>query len=127
MRDRLVELLKESPMLDVLYASDDEWECVADSLIEEGVILSPCKVGTLVHCVVFLPITGKLSTAKGFIKEINVCENNMKFHIVDCINEKYANLNIWLTLDEFKKFAFWGESAKEEAEKTLAEKGNNNA
>ena len=25
MRDRLIELLKDSPMLDILYAEDEEW------------------------------------------------------------------------------------------------------
>jgi hypothetical protein len=44
-RDRLMELLKNSPMLDVLYAEDDEWRCAADHLIENGVIVPPCKVG----------------------------------------------------------------------------------
>lgn len=41
MRDRLVELLKDSPMLDVLYAEDEEWEIVADYLRDKGVIVAP--------------------------------------------------------------------------------------
>lgn len=41
MRDRLVELLKDSPMLDVLYAQDEEWEIVADYLRDNGVIVAP--------------------------------------------------------------------------------------
>jgi hypothetical protein len=41
MVDRLVELLKDSPMLDVLYAEDNEWQIVADYLREQGVIVAP--------------------------------------------------------------------------------------
>lgn len=122
MRDRLTELIKNAPVWKN-GTFDEACEFVADYLIKNGVIVPPCKVGTLVHCIIFLPITGKLSTAKGFIKEITVCEHEIKFHIVDCQNEKYANLNIWLTLDELKKFAFWGENAEEEAEKALRGEG----
>ena len=41
MRDRLIELLKNAPMLDVLYAEDEEWVIVADWLMNEGIIVAP--------------------------------------------------------------------------------------
>lgn len=54
MRDRLVELVKAS-----VYGNIDEGfdgpvlncENVADHLIENGVILPPCKVGDTVYCI----------------------------------------------------------------------------
>lgn len=44
MHDRLIELLKNAPMLDVLYAEDEEWAIVAEWLIDEGVIATPMPV-----------------------------------------------------------------------------------
>lgn len=36
-RDRLIELLKDTPMLDVLYRQDEEWESAADHLLANDV------------------------------------------------------------------------------------------
>ena len=47
MKERLVELLKNSPYLNAL--SEDEWEKSADYLIGNGVIVPPCKVGDTVY------------------------------------------------------------------------------
>ena len=49
MRDRLIELLKDSPMLNVLENEDSEWESAADYLLANGVIVPPCKVGDVVY------------------------------------------------------------------------------
>lgn len=46
MRDRLVELLKNSPHLDTLYC---EFEDAADWLIANSVIVPPCKVGQTIY------------------------------------------------------------------------------
>ena len=46
MRDRLVDLLKNSPHLDTLYC---EFEDAADWLIAKGVIVPPCKAGDTVY------------------------------------------------------------------------------
>ena len=48
-RDRLIELLKDTPMLDVLYGQDEDWESAADYLLANGVIVPPCKVGDTVY------------------------------------------------------------------------------
>jgi hypothetical protein len=50
-RDRLVELLQANPYIDVLYDSQEEWEDAADYLIENGVIVPPCKVGDRVYSI----------------------------------------------------------------------------
>ena len=44
MRERLIELLKNSPMLDVLYAEDYEWGIAADDLLAKGVIVAPMPI-----------------------------------------------------------------------------------
>lgn len=41
MRDRLIELLKDAPRLDVLYGKDEEWQMAADHLLANGVIVPP--------------------------------------------------------------------------------------
>ena len=48
-RDRLIELLKDTPMLDVLYGQDEDWESAADYLLANGVIVPHCKVGDTVY------------------------------------------------------------------------------
>lgn len=60
-RDRLIELLKDAPSLDVLYGQDEEWESAAYHLLANGVIVPPCKVGDKVavraccECVATIP------------------------------------------------------------------------
>ena len=48
-RDRLIELLKDAPSLDVLYGQDEEWESAADHLLANGVTLSPLPIGSTVY------------------------------------------------------------------------------
>lgn len=47
-KDRLIELLKNSPYLDTL---DGEFGKAADHLIANGVIVPPCKVGDMVYVI----------------------------------------------------------------------------
>lgn len=48
-RDRLVELLKNSPYLDVCYGDDRTYEKAAYHLLSNGAIVPPCKVGEKVY------------------------------------------------------------------------------
>lgn len=48
MRDRLIKLLQLNPHFDVLWYGG--WEEIADYLLENGVIVPPCKVGDVVKC-----------------------------------------------------------------------------
>jgi hypothetical protein len=111
-RDRLVELLKDNPMLDVLYAEDDEWKCAADHLIENGVRILPCDVGdtvyyldgsiiveSKVHCISF---GGRYGDYKGG-----------QIHIYDSDKD-----NITVKLDNFGKTVFL---TKKQAEQKLKE------
>lgn len=45
MKERLIELLITSPMLDVIGNEGWEWEIAADYLLANGVIVPPCNVG----------------------------------------------------------------------------------
>lgn len=47
MRDRLIKLLQLNPHFDVLWFGG--WEEIADYLLENGVIVPPCKVGDVVY------------------------------------------------------------------------------
>ena len=44
MKDRLIRLLKDAPMLDLLYAEDEEWNIVAEWLIDKGVLVTPMSI-----------------------------------------------------------------------------------
>ena len=49
MRDRLIKLLQLNPHFDVLWFGG--WEEIADYLLENGVIVPPCKVGDKVYVI----------------------------------------------------------------------------
>ena len=49
MKERLIELLKNTPDLDTLFGN--EWEEAADYLLANGVIVPPCKVGDTVYII----------------------------------------------------------------------------
>lgn len=40
-RDRLIELLENSPTLDVMYGELEEWQQAADYLLDNGIIVAP--------------------------------------------------------------------------------------
>ena len=117
MRDRLIELVKHVPYGVSVGATFEQYFCkkVADHLIENGVIVLPCKVGDTVYRIIpkcnapynYCPYNGGYGTArcdkepcKAYIKEIS-------FSISD--------------LENIGKTIFL---AKEEAEKALKESEN---
>lgn len=44
MKDRLIRLLKNAPMLDLLYAEDEDWNIAAEWLIDKGVLVTPMPI-----------------------------------------------------------------------------------
>ena len=44
MKGRLIVLLKDAPMLDLLYAEDEDWSIVAEWLIDKGVLVTPMPI-----------------------------------------------------------------------------------
>lgn len=49
MRDKLIKLIREVPIADKTYP--EYVEALADKLLDNGVILPPCKVGDTVYCI----------------------------------------------------------------------------
>ena len=126
MRDRLVELIKEcfNKESDIMFCENrplefDEWTGIyADHLIANGVMLPPCKIGETLYCIVFQPVSCKLSVKTGFVKEFRITKETLCVNIVDCEYIRYANLNINVPYDEFGKTVFL---TKEQAEQKLKE------
>ena len=100
MRDRLIELLKDSPHLDTTYCT---FESAAEWLIENGVIVPPCKVGDTLY---YIPFGSHIT--KWGIRSIEIMQAEMVFH---CGNIFFLN-------DDFGKTVFL---TKEEAEAKLKE------
>ena len=106
MRERLKELLEDAPRI---AFSKDESEEIADYLIENGVIVPPCKVGDKVYKICF----GKLSEQK-IIKKSKVTAIKITDKIT--ITLDYAT-NLYDT--DIGTWLFVGVNAKEEAEAAL--------
>lgn len=70
MRDRLIELLKKSQHLDVLFGGDDEYAKAADRLLANGVIVPPCKVEPIIT-VIKKPFHNRIEVVKNTRYEWN--------------------------------------------------------
>lgn len=115
-RDRLIELLKK--------ADDSTWgqtyETYADYLLANGVIVLPCKVGDTVYYFVDIDIPQRLML-ESRIYHIEITEITMKFyfHTVKKFKYSYGHFD----LNDIGKTVFL---TKEEAEKALNERTNEN-
>lgn len=102
-RERLIEILSEP-----IYPKEgvDPAEVVADYLLDNGVIVPPCKVGDTVYCI------RHSKARKPFVKPLEICS---------IISFGAGKLMVFTT-----KLDTWGVTAfatKAEAEKALAERG----
>lgn len=88
-RERLIELLRQSGI--TWYPSK-----VADYLLENGVIVPPCKVGDTVYYICF----GKIY--KGKCHAITRHENSLQIHLYDYDgdNASFASDNVFPTRNE---------------------------
>lgn len=80
-RERLVELLKKAPLCDKafdLQYSDGTIEKIADYLLENGVIIPPCKVGDYVEWDNGIGKNKRLHQIKGFYYEP---ENGLRYDL----------------------------------------------
>ena len=85
MRDRLVELIKETHCVDVWDDYNDDFkkpdpiEKLADHLIANGVIVPPCKVGDTVYCIYYDQVVqGTVRLIRPFIsKEETIFKGNI--------------------------------------------------
>ena len=115
MRDRLVELISdmENELLRSYPYTTDEYRiaCLADHLIENGVILPPCKVGDKVYWI--LPDLDGWHVSKDTVTEVG-----LKGFWVSMYTET-DDMDDFTSWDEFGKTVFL---TRDDAEKALRER-----
>jgi hypothetical protein len=115
-RERLIEILSQPifPKIGV-----DPAEVVADYLLDNGVIVPPCKVGDKAYHLTSVDTLDELNVAEIFEGKVSSVSIEDKVWIF-C---RYDNgLNFWYTESDFGKTVFL---TREEAEKALAERSEN--
>ena len=113
MKERLIELIAN--------ADSNLQEPLADYLLENGVIVLPCKVGQTVFKIVKLYGDRKPIIVEGEIFEIALthenCEIKNRFYFLEKGGNKIINrYSLWHDFDEVGKTVFL---TKEEAQKAL--------
>ncbi len=115
MRDRLVELLRTVDNMRLMRKGFSE---CADYLLENGVIVPPCKVGDVVYSI--QGFNGKPEQCEPYtVTDITIYENTITIHITD---EWLFCRNMYP--DDIGKTVF---RTREEAEKALNNVGNGNS
>lgn len=123
MKDRLIELLQIAPNLDTLYHEDYEWERAAKYLLANGVIVPPVKVGQTVYHIRRTPE----SHGGSYIVEAKVVRIHIRLYADEVYFEpvlRYTQKN-GMPEEETSIFGRWFFLTREEAEKALAERSNN--
>lgn len=115
MRDRLIELVNDNPDI---WMSDRAVEMIADHLLANGVIITPCKVGDKVYRVmadkrIKQPYEYKVI---GFWYSADETCNNL--HLVRYVNGVFES-SMSVPFSEFNRILFL---TKEEAEQALKER-----
>ena len=117
-RDRLIELLQE-------YTDNNNGggsnHGRADYLLANGVIVQPCKMGDKVY-VISRYYAGDWEIYECNIESITVYEKNT---FISCVanDVRFGRINFGLNISDLNKTFFL---TKEEAEKALAERKDNN-
>ena len=125
-KERLINLIIES-----VNGCARNWaEVIANHLIENGVIVPPCKVGQTVYALDLLPDNCKCADCDNYyaggMGDISECEktkDGYRHHKCIEIHEERAimqDILSWLIFDDFGETVFL---TREEAEKALAERG----
>lgn len=93
-RERLIELLKNVPRNTRAF-----YDQFADYLLENGVIVPPCKVGDMVYYKTFWNIH------KGKCHAITRHKNSLQIHLKNYIGEteSFASDSVFLTKEEAEK------------------------
>ena len=120
MRDRLKELLKDTLQEWECDVSDDTVKEICDHLIDNGVIVPPCKVGDKAYHLTGIDTREELDLTDVF--EGKVCSISKQEDAL-WIYCRYNNgLTYWYTESDIGRKLFL---AKEEVEKALAERSEN--
>lgn len=121
MRDRLIELLRDTfnYTKGVCIDFDEAVEINADHLLENGVIVPPCKVGDTVYVPWRWAFQQGVATVK--VEEIKFYDSQMHYMFLidmesdnECFNQSFGG---WKTEQSIGRTVFL---SKEEAEKALA-------
>lgn len=131
MRDRLIELLKKTPLcnkdFDLQY-SDGTIEKFADYLLENGVIVLPCKVGDVVYAqkgCFYLPHATQIKSNAIITCEVIAIKETKKGKYIllkPLLEESFGmrSANGWFPFSSLGKTVFL---TREEAEQALKEGG----
>ena len=124
-RERLIELIQFGYCKGRMKENVKQVEeTMADYLLENGVIVPPCKVGqTIYYHFQFSNKRILPFTRKAKVKKICCLNTKMKFHVeVELIDAKEKGIIKYFDFDDFGKTVFL---TKEEAEKALEEMKKN--
>ncbi len=118
MRERLIELLVSAPRKDVIFAGTKvgtavDFPYMADYLLANGVIVPPCKVGTVVYVVRSKTSNGKnlymreerIDHYRVFDERIFMCFERGEMSVADYMWKE----SIFLTKEEAEKALRGGE------------------
>ena len=128
MRDRLIELILECSTYTPEYSEQARLhaEYLAQHLLNAGAILPPCKVGDTVYYYLH-PWREEDGIAPYQITNITITQNKQgvwtkKYRAMQILNGKTIDHQLNFAFDEIGKTVFL---TREEAEKALAERGEN--
>ena len=117
MRDRLIEIIKEGRRIASWHRYDMD-EYLADHLLENGVIVPPCKVGDTVYVIIDMDNPARrMLECKVISISVEETSIHFQFQTVKKYLYRYGSFNI----DDIGKTVFL---TKEQAEKALAEVAN---
>ncbi len=106
MRDRLIELISQcnAKNLNMVQLLEFEKLILADYLLENGVIVPPCKVGQILYVIE----VGLINEAK--VKEYKYCSNSnngVHWHIIFeelfAMSEAHIGKNVFYTREEAER------------------------
>ena len=123
-RDRLIELVDKAKEE---YANDitdhTETDYIVETLLNEGVIVTPCKVGQTVYRITKL-YGGKTIIAEGEAFEFAITHEHRFYFWGKGEEFIYGDYSLWCDFADFGKTVFL---TKEEAEAELEKRGKENA
>lgn len=124
MRDRLVALLKDSKVYGNRFGdqySDETIADIADQLLDNGVIVPPCKVGDTVY-VIFSQFKNEILECR--VDEFSIQKGEMSV-IVDVHYTRFvAKRHASFPFSWFGRFAFLTRDGAESALRELSERRN---
>lgn len=115
MRDRLINLIDEA-----INDEETSYSNIADYLIENGVIVPPCKAGDVVYVTVYNIKTSTFNIHRGYISNISFAETGNRVTIShEGYDDEPLFNKFYGRFEDFGKVIFF---TREEAEAKLRER-----